>query len=145
MKIFLDTSVLLAATLSSNGASACIVNLCAADLIQGFVTTDVFEEALNVIQRKFPDQKALYEKVMQSGLTIKKAPKNSPLWARAKNWIKDPNDVMILVGAKHLEVDYLITLDLRDFIKDTQVGRKSELKILTPGDFLEEYARFLKN
>jgi len=141
MKIFLDTSVLLAAMLSSSGASAQILKMCEGELIEGYISTELFNEALKVIARKFPQQKQKFEKIISASIRVEKIPAKSPLWKTASTWIKDPDDVMVLVGAKHLEVDWLITLDLRDFIKDTQVAKKSGLKITTPGDFLDEFLK----
>jgi predicted nucleic acid-binding protein len=141
MKIFLDTNVLLAATLSSNGASAQILKLCEADFIQGYISSELFEEALEVIARKFPGKEQKFKRVVGSTLHVEKIPSRSPLWKKAASWIQDPDDIMVLVGAKYLDVDWLITLDLRDFIRDSRVAQKSGLKISTPGDFLEEYRR----
>lgn len=141
MKIFLDTNVLLAATLSSSGASAQIINRCEAGSFEGCISMELFDEALKVIARKFPEQRQKFEKLISSALHVEKVPTKSPFWKAASTWIQDPDDVMVLVGAKHLKVDWLITLDLRDFIKDTRVAQKSGLKITTPGDFLDEFHR----
>ncbi len=139
MKIFLDTNVLIAAILSSGGGSAQIIEMCEAGLFEGYISTEVYEEALEVIAKKFYEKKMKFEKTINSALYVKKIPANSNLWKKADSWIQDPDDVMVLVGAKFLEVDTLVTLDVRDFIKDTQVAKKSGLKIVTPGDFLDEY------
>ncbi len=143
MKIFLDSSVLIAALLSSSGASAQILEMCEAGLLEGFISTELFEESLSVVRSKFPEKKEKFERTIRAAIHVKKIPPRSKLWKKAKSWISDPKDVMVLAGAKILEADFLITLDIRDFIKDTNVSKMSGLTIGTPGDFLDEYYRAL--
>jgi hypothetical protein len=53
-----------------------------------------------------------------------------------QNWISHPADVPILVAAVNAKVDFLVTLNTKHFIDDTQVSRLSGLRIGTPGDAL---------
>lgn len=134
-KIFFDSSVLIAALLSETGASAKLIATCESGSLEGFISQDVLNEVLEVIKRKFPHFKQEFLQRIKV-LTIVKAA-SKPKLKFAKNWIKDPNDVQILLGAKEAKADYLLTLDIKHFIKDKDVSKKSGLKILTPGDFLE--------
>ena len=136
MRVFIDSSVIIAALLSPTGASTVILLFCEMQMITGYISQDVAREIKIVLERKFPEKKKQFEKLLwETNLKLIHA-KNKKLFFKAKKWIKDPHDVHILVAAKEAKVDYLITLDIRDFIKDTAVSEKSGLKICTPGDFL---------
>lgn len=143
MKIFLDSSVLIAALLSSEGGSAQILEFCEAGLLQGNISRDVLREIEEVVQRKLPEIHSKIRKIMRSS-SLKIIGKIHPLLLKkSRGWIADPGDAKILAAAKQGRVQYLITLDLRHFIKDPRVAEKSGLKILTPGDFLKMFRLLL--
>lgn len=138
MKVFLDSSVVVAALISSQGGSAKIFSLCEAGVLRGYISNDVVEEVQTVIDRKIPELGKYFSQLIKiSKIKLAKNP-SSETKKMAKNWISDPNDVAILAAAKEAEVDYLITLDVRHFIKDRQVAIKSGLKIVTPAEFLND-------
>ena len=56
----------------------------------------------------------------------------------------DPGDAPILAAAKLAAVDYLVTLDLKHF-HTARVRAYLPIPILTPGEFLEEFRRFLES
>jgi putative PIN family toxin of toxin-antitoxin system len=142
MKVFLDSSVIIAALLSTTGASAKILTLSEGGIVEAYVTDEVVEEVLDVVQRKFPEALSLVKELLKKTCTCIKATKGK-MKGNPQEWIKDPKDVKILLGAKQCKVDVLLTLDLKDFIKDKSVAEKSQLKIQTPGDFLNEvFAQF---
>lgn len=137
MKIFLDSSVVVSALISDIGASAKLFALCEAGNLEGFISKDVLDEVLDVIKRKFPPFREDFLQRVKIFKIVKKA--NKKQLKLAAHWIKDPNDIKILVGAKNADVDYLLTLDVKHFINDQEVTKKSGLRILTPGAFLESY------
>jgi len=51
-KVFIDSSVLVAASASKNGASALILGLCRKERIKGFVSLDVIKEAQKNVNLK---------------------------------------------------------------------------------------------
>lgn len=136
MKIFLDSSVIIAALLSPQGGSGRILELCEAKIIKGIISQDVVREIQEVIERKLPTLKSSFKKLLKiSRLTIIK--KVKPSWQnKAKRWIPYEKDAFILAAAKQTNADFLLTLDLKHFIKDQTVAQKSDIKIYTPGDFL---------
>lgn len=142
IKIFIDSSVLIAGLISDDGASAKILSFCEGGIIEGWISDQVIEEVEKNIQRKIPQiLNGFRELKLKSGLKVLKN-LNSSIIKKAGEWIKDKNDVPILAAAKQLEVDVLLTLDLRHFIKDLNVSRKSGLKITTPGKFLQGFIKF---
>lgn len=136
MKVFFDSSVIIAALFSHTGASATIISFCEPKLIGGYISDGVVSEVNEVLRRKFPEALNLFKEFMKiSKLKVVVVKPKSKI-SLAKKWIKDPDDAKILAAAKQIEVDYLLTLDIRHFIRDEGVSIKSGLNILTPGDFL---------
>lgn len=144
MKIFLDSSVIIAALLSPQGGSGRILELCEAKIIKGIISKDVVREIQEAIERKLPELKSSFKKLLKiSRLRTIKQIKSS--WRhKAKRWISYEKDALILAGAKQANVDFLLTLDLKHFIKDQTVAQKSGLKIYTPGDFLNILRMLMK-
>lgn len=142
IRIFIDSSVIVAAMFSSEGGSSKILALCEAGLLEGNVSKHVTDEVGEVLKRKFPEMIEDFENLLKlANLKVLKKVKEAEI-ARAKNWISDKNDVPILAAAKQLNVDVLITLDIRHFIKDEDVSKKSGLRILTPGEFLRGFVKY---
>lgn len=137
MKVFLDTSVLVAALLSPEGGSAQIVEFCEAKLFQGVISSDVDRELMEVIRRKFPEVELHAKKILKAA-HLKIIKKTAPTFLKkASRWIEYLNDAKILAAAKQGKTDYLITLDIRHFLKDPKIAQKAGMKISTPGDFLK--------
>lgn len=139
MRLFLDSSVFISALISNTGASAQILALCEARLLEIYISDEVEEEVFNVFDRKFPELKPLFNDLLKTVKLKRIKTAKDKISKEVASWIKDPKDVKILMGAKKAEVDYLVTLDKRHFIKDEKVSEKSGLTILTPGDFLNQF------
>ncbi|MFA4814730.1 MAG: putative toxin-antitoxin system toxin component, PIN family [Candidatus Gracilibacteria bacterium] len=138
MRIFLDSSVIIAALHSKTGASSQILALSQEEILEVFISNQVEEEVMDVLERKYAYLKPIFRSLLKTSKLkqVKTSDKAMPKGASA--WIKDPKDIKILIGAKAARAHYLITLDLRDFIKDKTVAEKTGLAILTPGEFLNE-------
>lgn len=142
IRIFIDSSVIVAAMFSSEGGSSKILALCEAGLLEGNISKHVTDEVGEVLKRKLPEMTEDFENLLKlANLKVLKKVKEAEI-ARAKDWISDKNDVPILAAAKQLNVDVLITLDIRHFIKDGGVSKKSGLRILTPGEFLKGFVKY---
>lgn len=143
MTVFLDTSVLISAFLSSQGGSAKILGLCEAGLIKVFISKDVIREIEEISARKFPELKAHLKKLLITA-KIQVLQKIKPsILKLAQKWISHQADIKILAAAKQIPDTILVTLDIRHFIRDTNVSKKSGIKIMTPADFLQNFARSL--
>jgi len=137
MKVFFDSSVLIAALLSSSGASAKILAFCEAGLLDACVSEEVIDEVYDVLEREFSEIKENFGLLLRVVGFKKVSADDKPLIKKAKGWIDDPDDVHVLVGAKVSKVEYLVTLDIKDFIRNERVAKVSGLKILTPAGFLQ--------
>lgn len=139
IKIFLDSSVIISALISAEGASRQVLTLCEAVIAKGIISNKVIEEINRVIEVKLPEIQADFDELMGRSKfeIIKKIPPD--LLRKAEGWISDLNDAPILAAAKLADADVLLTLDIRHFIRDPGVSKKSGLKIMTPGEFLQGF------
>ena len=145
IKIFIDSSVFIAALLSETGGSAKVLNLCEVRILEGFISRKVIEEVERNIGRKFPDLKPYFDRVLKNGKLIVSNIKSKNSVKIAEKLISDKNDAPILAAAKSAKVDVLLTLDIRHFIRDPNVSKKSGLKIMTPGEFLQGFWKIVLN
>lgn len=134
---------MIAALLSVDGGSAKILGLCEAGIFEGCVSDKVIEEIERNIANKFPELKPYFDKVFKIAKLRTINIKNKDLIKIAEKWISDKNDAPILAAAKLSKVDVLITLDVRHFIRDLNVSKKSGLKIMTPGEFLQGFWKII--
>ncbi|MDP4008061.1 MAG: PIN domain-containing protein [Candidatus Peregrinibacteria bacterium] len=136
MLIFIDSSVVVAALFSSTGASAEIFELCEMSFCKAVISECVVDEVERTLKKKSIEHLNIFRDLLKiSKVKILPKPTKKEL-NTASSWIKDPDDVHILASAKSVNVDALLTLDIRHFIKDENVSRLSGLDIFTPGEFL---------
>lgn len=136
MLLFIDSSVIIAALFSSTGASAEIFESCEMGFCKAVISEGVVEEVERTLKKKSIEHLSVFRELIKIGkIKILSKPTKKEL-NNASNWIKDPDDVHILASAKSSNVDALLTLDIRHFIKDENVSRLSGLNIFTPGEFL---------
>jgi len=135
IKVFMDTSALLAAIASDKGGAAEILQLAEVGQVEVLVSRQVVTEAERNIRRKLPGGLPFFRKALAR--ILKLVP--DPLLERVeecKGIISSPVDAPILAAAMVARVDYLVTLDRKHFINEPTVAEKSGLHIGTPGDFL---------
>ena len=113
-RVFLDTNVLIAGLLSRTGASAAILDLAEAEEIVAVVTRQVLVEADRVFLAKFPQLLDRYRKFIQN-LSPLLADDPAPQMVREAREIIEADDAPILAAARQEQVDYLVTLNSRDF------------------------------
>ncbi|MDP3948488.1 MAG: putative toxin-antitoxin system toxin component, PIN family [bacterium] len=135
-KIFLDTSTLLSGLNSPLGASGFIISIFKLKKIIVFISPEVISEAEKVIKDKFQLLKIPFLDFLTSQPIITK--KLTPNEIKSAYKIINSEDAPILAGAIKAKVDFLITLDkkFQELAKN-----KVKLKILSPGQFLEEYRK----
>ncbi len=137
-KVFLDTSVLVTAVLSSAGGSFYILNSLK-DRFEFFINEYVLEEAIRVLDDKFHQKEDYKNKLfLLIGLASIKIVLNPPAKQVKKlTRILNEKDCPILASAiKHCS--YLITLD-NDFLSRevAEFSLKKRLMILKPKDFIQ--------
>ena len=135
-RVFVDSSVLVAACLSSRGASYfCFI--CAPSLGYKFLINEfVFEEVLDVLKRKFPKELTKFFGFLSFGnFSILKNPQKTDL--RRALGIIEEKDAPILISALD-NADYLLTLD-KEFLKKEVIefAKVRELTIILPKEFIK--------
>jgi len=139
-RLFLDASVIIAGITSLTGASGIILSLCEAGQVQAVVSEAILDECQRNIQRKLPEMMPRFQRVVKA-LKLEVIPYPPLEQVRRCEEIIHRKDAHILAAAIEAGPDYLVTLDATHFLKDSSVSRKSGLRIVSPGDFLNEVIR----
>lgn len=138
-RVFLDTSILITALLSSLGGSFYILTQLN-EKYQFQINEFVLNEILKVLDKKFSHKKELKNYLfLLLGLSkIEILPNPSKFSLKRVSKIINKEDAPILVSALQSS-HYLITLDRKDFLnpKVLEFAKKKGLSILTPREFLE--------
>ncbi len=136
IKIFLDSSAVIAGVISSSGAARVLLVMSENGQIETFISEQVIAESERSIARKVPHAlPELRETLKDSKLKVIHNPTPSEI-KKNVSLIADPDDVPILLAAMKAHVDYLATHNRKHFLDDPKVAEKSGIKIGTPGDVL---------
>lgn len=135
-KVFLDSSVLVAACASKSGASALILGFCRQKKIQALVSLDVVGEARKNVSLKLGNlgllRLAYY--LRWANLVLTPNPTVEEI-AVCENYI-EAKDAPILASAIKSKVAYVVTLDRKHFFKELVIDFVKPMKIITPGDWV---------
>jgi predicted nucleic acid-binding protein len=133
LKIFLDSSALIAGVLSSTGAARALLVLSENKAIELYINEYVIAECERSLARKVPEALPDFrETIKDANLKILEDP--SPAEVQTHLYlISDPQDVPILLSALQAKTDFLVTHNRKHFLDDPQVAQKTGLRIGTPG------------
>ena len=139
-RVFLDTNVLISGLASRTGASAAILDLGEAEEILIVLSKHVLVEADRVFAEKFPHLIERFRLFIKnfSPLMLEDPKPKTVLEARS---IIERDDAPILAAVKHEKVDYLVTLNTKDF-NTPKVRNYITASIVTPAEFLIEFRKF---
>lgn len=140
-KIFLDSSVLVAASASTRGASALILGLSRQKKIQTYISPDVIGEARRNINIKLGSlgRKRLIYYLKYANLVFTPTPSVEDI-AICEKFINE-KDAPILAAAIKSPASYLITLDKKHFLQTKVIKYVKPLIITTPGDFVVNFLK----
>lgn len=140
-KVFLDTSALIAGIASSKGAARAVLQLAELGLIEVLVSKQVIVEADRNIKEKLPEMLNEYRSFIKllSPMLL-----DDPKWKDVEKFLPviNQDDAPILASAVISGADFLVTWDRRHFIVKN-IPIHSNLKIVTPGDFLKYFREYL--
>lgn len=136
IKVFLDTSVILAASKSKNGGSSYILMLCRKGNIQGFISRYVVYEAKtsSVTVLDQPEKQRLNFLLLQCRLAVVDEAQEKDI--QKYHSIIEKKDVPIIAAAHSQKVDYLLTLNTKDFMQTKVTNYVKPMKIATPKNFI---------
>ncbi len=139
IKVFIDTSVLIAGVASVAGASTAVLDLCESETAQMVVSRQVLFEADRNFSTKLPNLVSQYRQFIQdlAPLMVDDPPDTAVKKAAA---LVGRKDAAILAAATGKKVDYLIPLDKKHLLKE-HAPRDVPLEICTPADFLKIFER----
>jgi len=139
IKVFIDTSVLIAGVASLTGASAAVLDLCEAESIQMVISRQVLVEADRNFSAKLPGLVDQFRQFIRNLAPLMVEDPPSAAVERAAGLI-DRKDAAILAAAIESKIEFLITLDKKHFLKQ-KVQRNLPIEICTPSDFLRIFER----
>jgi len=139
IKVFIDTNVLIAGLNSVTGASATLLDLCEAGVIQMVVSRQVLIEADRNVAAKFPQ---LVDRFHQFMHTLAPLMVEDPTLASMEKaaTVVDRKDAPILAAAQNANVDFLIRLDKKHFL-NPKMRQKVILKVVSPIECLQFFER----
>ncbi len=140
-RIFLDSSVLVAASASKTGASALILGYCRLKKISGYVSLDTIGEArknVNLKLKKINKERFIYF-LRFSNLILASQPSAEEI-AQSEQAV-NPKDAPILAAALKSSASFLITLDKKHFLKPKVINFSKPLKIISPGEFVLKHLK----
>lgn len=142
LKVFLDTSALIAGIASSSGAAKEVINLAETGLITIYISKQVIIEADRNINSKLPEMLKEFRafiKILSPVLV------DDPTTEQIKKYssLINQNDAPILSAAISSGTDYLVTWDKKHFIKKRS-SFAVNTKIVTPGEFLQDFRKYIE-
>jgi putative PIN family toxin of toxin-antitoxin system len=139
IKVFIDTNVLIAGVNSVTGASATILDLCEARVLQMVVSRQVLIEADRNFAAKFPQLVGRFRQFMHNLAPLMVEDPTPESMEKAATII-DRKDAPILAAAENANVDFLITLDKKHFL-NPKTRQKVMLKVVSPIEFLQSFEK----
>jgi predicted nucleic acid-binding protein len=134
-RVFLDASVLFSASYSSRGASREILRRGIRGELTIVVSRYVLEEVRRSLEAKAARAVDAYEEFV-SLLSPEITPDASHAELKEAASYVNLKDAPFVAAAVRAEVEYLVTLDRRHLMRDSVVGRRSGLNIITPEQLL---------
>ena len=137
LRVFVDTSALLAGLNSPYGAAGTILAACFAHDLIPIISPQIIEEAERNIPSKFPHIAMAWASFLLIPPEITPAP--SPAQVRRAHKILPTSDAPILASAVTAKPDALITWNTKDFLQKEVIASVS-FPILIPQQFLERFS-----
>jgi predicted nucleic acid-binding protein len=137
IKIFFDSSALIAGVISSTGAARVLLVMSERKEILLFINEHVIAETERSLAKKVPIALPEFRRTLKD-TDFKIIPNPTAREVRQSLYlINDPNDVPILLSAIKIKADFLATHNCKHFIDDPKAAELSGLRIGTPGDALK--------
>jgi predicted nucleic acid-binding protein len=135
-RIFLDSSALISGLNSPTGAAGLIISAFLAGEFFVYISNQVLEEVQRNVQTKFPLLQERWLNFLLSKPEVVKQPTIEEI-KRAHKLIKS-EDAPILAAAIKLKPDFLITWNIKHFLKGEVISNVPFI-ICTPKEFIQKY------
>ena len=137
IKVFIDTNVLIAGICSATGASAAILDLCEAGLLDMVISRQVLIEADRNVSVKLPMLVDRFRQFIHE-MTPLMVEDPGPEAVGKAAAVVGRKDASILAAAEAARADFLVTLDKRHFLS-SRTGKEFILKVVSPAEFLRAF------
>lgn len=137
-KIFLDTSVIVSAVLSSRGGAAEIFRMGESNTVKLYVGSQVLRESQSGVQRKFPRALKTLLILLDSGNVEIVPPPTEAQLTFAFELVSYPPDARVFAEALMAQPDWFVTHD-KAHLLTLKDDTRLTFRIGTPGDFLQAY------
>jgi predicted nucleic acid-binding protein len=137
LRIFLDTSVLIAAVLSPTGGARKLFLLAEEGILKPIVGPTVLRECDDVIRRKAPQLLPMLAQILAIAQTETSLAASRADMKAARLYVTYAPDAHVLAEAIAADPDWFITHDKQHFLKTRQDIRLS-FEIGTPGDLIQK-------
>lgn len=135
-RVFLDTSVIIAAVLSEQGGARKILQLGEAGAIQLIIGPNVLRECEEVVLRKVPSSLPTLAYLLElARIEVASNPEDDQIEI-AKTIVEYEPDAYVLAEAIAAEPDWFITHDKKHFLK-IKKGFVMTFQLGTPGDLIQ--------
>jgi putative PIN family toxin of toxin-antitoxin system len=134
IKVFLDSSLIIAGLASSRGGSREVLLLAELGVIIPVISEQVVTEVLRNLERKVPQCLPEFYALFKI-LPLMMAPEPSKEIRTKAHSLLNPADAEILAAALSAEADWLLSLD-KHFL-DSNLEKELLLRIASPGIFLQ--------
>ncbi len=143
-RVFLDTSVIIAAVMSPTGGARLLFHLAQAEAIELLVGPGVLQEAEEVLRRKAPHLMVTLAQLLDEiNLYVCEAP-SSDEDQQAELLIEYRPDARVLAQALAAKPDWLVSHDKAHFLANPTLG-SLPFEIGSPGDVLTRLRENLNN
>lgn len=138
LRVFLDTSVVFAAVLSSSGGSRKLFLLAEAGVLKLVVGPTVLQECDEVVRRKVPGSLSKLAQLLAAAQTETAARASKRQIKTAQSYVRYIPDAHVLAEAIQTKPDWFVTHDKEHFLKRRNII-KLPFEIGTPGDLIQKF------
>ncbi|MBM3925455.1 MAG: PIN domain-containing protein [SAR202 cluster bacterium] len=135
--VFLDASLLIAASGSSTGGSAVAMEVCQGRKFRAVLSERVLLEARENISGKMGENPLVRFYKLLADLNPVMAPAATKAGLGECAEVVGAKDAHVLASAIESGAGYLLTLDRRHFLNARVRGARLKVRIMTPGEFLK--------
>lgn len=136
-KLFLDSSVIIAAALSPTGGAFRILQEAQQNKLKLYISSFVFTEVTTALQKKYPDNLSVFKALFsETPIKFVKDPSSNSV-NKAMNSIHSV-DAPILAAAIKAKPDFLVTWNTKHFLKN-KVIQNVPFIVCTPKEFLQKH------
>lgn len=134
-KVFVDSSVLLAASLSSTGSAADLITFASTGEITLCISQVVLDEVERNLQLKAPQGMPRFRLLRDQLASTLSAPSQNLIDEVAR--VVEPKDASIVAGAIAIQAEYIVSYDRRHLVDRTaEIEAAFGIPVLTPADLL---------